>query len=110
MELAIIALKNFGIFLLKSIKEKNGMFTVFVLLRSASGADRRKAAGKAKALRAPEENPIENVWGQLKQMLRSLFFWCRSFQLTKKLFEMLAKYQLFTLPDLNKYDAFSSII
>ena len=58
---------------------------------------------------APEENPIENVWGQLKQMLRSLYFWCRSFQLTKKLFEMLVKYQLFTLPDLNKYDAFSSI-
>ena len=59
---------------------------------------------------APEENPIENVWGQLKQMLRSLVLWCRSFPLTKKLFEMLVKYQLFTLPDLNKYDAFSSII
>ena len=27
---------------------------------------------------APEENPIENVWGQLK-LLRSLYFWCRSF-------------------------------
>ena len=59
---------------------------------------------------APEENPIENVWGQLKQWLRSLSVLCRSFQLTKKLFEMLVKYQLFTLPDLNKYDAFSSII
>ena len=59
---------------------------------------------------APEENPIENVWGQLKQMLRSLYFWCRSFSLTKKLFEMLVKHQLFTLPNLNKYDAFSSII
>ena len=58
---------------------------------------------------APEENPIENVWGQLKRMLRSLCFWCRSFHLTKKLFEMLVKYQLFTLPNLNKYDAFSSI-
>ena len=58
---------------------------------------------------APEENPIENVWGQLKQLLRSLCFWCRSFQLTKKLFEMLVRYQLFTLPDLNKYDAFSNI-
>lgn len=59
---------------------------------------------------APEENPIENVWGQLKQMLRSLYLWCRSFPLTKKLFEMLVNYQLFTLPDLNKYRAFSSII
>ena len=59
---------------------------------------------------APKENPIENIWGQLKQMLRTLCFWCRSFQLTKKLFEMLANYQLFTLPDLSKYDAFSNII
>ncbi len=58
---------------------------------------------------APEENPIENVWGQLKQMLRSLCFLCRSFQLTKKLLEMLVKYQLFVLPDLNKYNALSSI-
>ena len=33
---------------------------------------------------APQENPIENVWGQLKPMLRSLHFWCRSFLLTEK--------------------------
>ena len=58
---------------------------------------------------APKENPIENVWGQLKQMLRSLCFRCCSFQLTKKLFEMLVKYQLFTLPNLTRYDTFSII-
>ena len=58
---------------------------------------------------APEENPIENIWGQLKQVLRSLCLRCCSFQLTKKLFELLVKYQLFTFPDLNKYDAFSNI-
>ena len=81
-------------------------------LRFAPYAPRHAKHGKRASAsgRSPCENPIENVWGQLKQMLRSLFFWCRSFQLTKKLFEMLAKYQLFTLPDLNKYDAFSSII
>ena len=59
---------------------------------------------------APEENPIDSVWGQLKRMLRKLHFLCRSFQFTKKLFEILIKYQLFTLPDLNKYNAFSNII
>lgn len=59
---------------------------------------------------APEENPIENIWGQLKLILRQLHYFCRSFQLTKKLFEMLVEYRLFTLPNLNEYDAFSNII
>ena len=59
---------------------------------------------------APEENPIENIWGQLKQMLRQLHFWCRSFSFTKKLFEMLIKYQLFTPPNLHEYKAFSNFI
>ena len=59
---------------------------------------------------APQENPIENIWGQAKQLLRQLHQRCRSFNFTKKLFELFIKHQLFTLPDLNSYDAFSTII
>lgn len=59
---------------------------------------------------APKENPIENVWGQLKQMLRQMHLWCRSFKFTQKLFEMLIKYQLFTLPNLSEHEAFSNLI
>ena len=59
---------------------------------------------------APQENPIENVWGQAKQLLRQLHQRCRSFKFTKKLFELFIKHRLFTLPNLNSYDAFSTII
>ena len=38
---------------------------------------------------APKENPIENVWGQLKQTLRQMYLRCRSFKFTTLLFEML---------------------
>jgi transposase len=58
---------------------------------------------------APKENPIENVWGQLKQMLRQMYLRCRSFKFTTLLFEMLVRYQLFALPNLKEHDAFSSI-
>ena len=59
---------------------------------------------------APQENPIENIWGQLKQMLRKLHQRCRSFKSTKKLLELLIEYQLFTLPDLTIYETFSNIV
>ncbi|AFY69204.1 transposase [Thalassoporum mexicanum PCC 7367] len=59
---------------------------------------------------APAENPIENIWGQAKQVLRQMHQFCRSFKLTKKLFELFLRYRLFTLPDLSTYSAFSNII
>ena len=59
---------------------------------------------------APEENPVENIWGQAKQLLRQLHQRCRSFKFTLKLFELFINYRLFTLPDLSSYDAFSTII
>ena len=59
---------------------------------------------------APQENPIENIWGQAKQLLRQLAQRCRSFKFTKKLFELFIKHRLFTLPNLNSYKAFSTII
>ena len=59
---------------------------------------------------APEENPIENIWGQAKQVLRKMHRTCRSFSLTKMLFELFIECRLFTMPNLRKYDAFSGII
>ena len=59
---------------------------------------------------APQENPIENLWGQAKQLLRQMHQRCRSFQLTRMLFELFFDYQLHTLPDMRAYNAFSSII
>ena len=58
---------------------------------------------------APHTNPIENIWGQAKQMLRLMYNYCRSFRVTKGLFELFMKYGLFTMPDLNTYEAFSSL-
>jgi transposase len=59
---------------------------------------------------APAENPIENIWGQLKHSLRQMYQRCCSFKVTKKLFEILIQYQLFTLPNLSTYGAFSILI
>lgn len=58
---------------------------------------------------APEENPIENIWGQAKQILRQLHSRCRAFKVTKTLFELFINYRLFTMPNLNTYKAFSCI-
>lgn len=59
---------------------------------------------------APQENPIENIWGQAKQILRQLHCRCHSFKLTKKIFELFINYRLFTMPDLKTYGAFSHLI
>ena len=58
---------------------------------------------------APSENPIENIWGQAKQFVRQMHQWCRSFKLTRQLFEVFINCRLFTVPDLSTYDAFSSL-
>lgn len=59
---------------------------------------------------APKENPIENVWGQLKQTLKLMYLRCRSFKFTTLLFEMLVRHQLFSFPNISEHDAFSSLI
>ncbi|WP_287256188.1 transposase, partial [Moorena sp. SIO4E2] len=59
---------------------------------------------------APSENPIENIWGQAKKVLQQMHQRCRSFKLTKKLFELFIEYRLFTMPNLGSYEAFSIII
>ena len=59
---------------------------------------------------APEENPIEAVWLPLKTLLRRCYRFCKNFYIIKRLFEMLADYQLFNFPSLKNYDAFSCLI
>ncbi|MBD2311472.1 transposase [Desertifilum sp. FACHB-1129] len=59
---------------------------------------------------APEENPIEAVWLQLKRLLRRCYQFCKSFSIIKRLFEMLVDYKLFRFPNLRNYNAFSCLI
>jgi putative transposase len=58
---------------------------------------------------APETNPIENIWGQAKQMLRQMHHRCQSFKAVKTLFELFINHRLFTMPDINAYEAFSCL-
>jgi transposase len=58
---------------------------------------------------APETNPIENIWGQAKLMLRLMHHRCQSFKIVKRIFELFMKHQLFTMPNLKAYEAFSCL-
>ncbi|NES70066.1 MAG: IS630 family transposase, partial [Okeania sp. SIO2D1] len=59
---------------------------------------------------APEENPIEAIWLSLKNLLRRCYRFCKNFKIMKRLFQLLVDCQLFTFPNLQKYDAFSCLI
>lgn len=59
---------------------------------------------------APEENPVEAIWLQLKTLLRRFYRFGKSFQIVKRLFQLFVDLKLFNLPDLKKYDAFSQFI
>ena len=59
---------------------------------------------------APEENPVEAIWLQLKSLLRRFYRFGKSFNIVKRLFQMFADLKLFTFPNLGKYNAFSQII
>jgi transposase len=59
---------------------------------------------------APEENPIENIWGQVKKLLSQMHERCCSFAIAKRIFEFIIAHGWYKLPDLSKYNAFSSLI
>lgn len=59
---------------------------------------------------APEENPVEAIWLQLKTLLRRFYRFGKDFSTVKRLFQMFANLKLFNFPNLEKYDAFSQII
>jgi transposase len=59
---------------------------------------------------APEENPVEGIWLQVKNFIRRFHYRCKSFASVKRLVEIFFKYQLFNRPNLKKYDAFAKLI
>ena len=59
---------------------------------------------------APEENPVEAIWLQLKTLLRRFYRFGKNFNIVKRLFQMFADLKLFNFPNLEKYDAFSQFI
>ena len=59
---------------------------------------------------APEENPVEVIWLQIKTLLRRFYRFGRNFSNVTRLFQLFVDLKLFNLPDLKKYDAFSQFI
>ena len=56
---------------------------------------------------APQENPVEAIWLQLKTLLRRFHRFGKSFNIVKRLFQLFVDLKLFNLPNLSNYDAFS---
>ena len=56
---------------------------------------------------APQENPVEAIWLQLKTLLRRFHRFGKSFNIVKRLFQLFADLKLFNLPNFSNYDAFS---
>lgn len=59
---------------------------------------------------APQENPVEAIWLQLKTLLRRFYRFGKSFAVVKRLFRLFADFKLFNLPKLKKYDSFSQFV
>jgi transposase len=56
---------------------------------------------------APEQNLIEDVWLQGKEMLRKYWNICKNFKIVKWLFEWTISQDLFSFPKLSMYGSFS---
>jgi transposase len=56
---------------------------------------------------APQENPVEAIWLQLKTLLRRFYRFGKSFNIVKRLFQLFVDLKLFNLPNFSNYDAFS---
>jgi transposase len=56
---------------------------------------------------APEQNPIEDVWLQGKEILRKSWNLCKSFKVVKWLFNWAITQDLFDFPKLKMYGCFS---
>lgn len=59
---------------------------------------------------APDENPVEGIWLQVKNFIRSFHYLCNNFRIVKRLFQFFFDFQLFNPPNLKKYDAFAQFI
>ncbi len=59
---------------------------------------------------APEQNPVEDIWLQGKNLLRKYWHFCQSFRAVKELFELFTEGQKFDLPKIKKYQPASVFI
>ena len=59
---------------------------------------------------APDENPVEAIWLQVKNFIRRFYYICKNFSIVKRLFQFFFDFQLFNFPDLKKYQAFVQLI
>ncbi|MCW6035910.1 IS630 family transposase [Spirulina subsalsa FACHB-351] len=83
----------------------------FIMFRypTGNGEDWRVTCVKF-APYAPQCNPVEAIWLQLKTLLRRAYRFGKTFKIVKRLFEMFVDFKLFNLPDLKRYDAFSQFV
>jgi transposase len=56
---------------------------------------------------APEQNPIEDVWLQGKEMIRRYWNLCQNFKIVKWLFSWTINQNFFSFPKLSMYGSFS---
>lgn len=59
---------------------------------------------------APEENPVEEIWLQVKNFIRRFYYICKSFSRVKQLFHFFFNFKLFNPPNLKNYQAFVQMI
>lgn len=59
---------------------------------------------------APEENPVEEIWLQVKNFIRRFYYICKKFSIVKRLFQLFFNFKLFNPPNLKNYDAFVQLI
>lgn len=52
---------------------------------------------------APEQNPVEDIWLQVKNFIRQFYHLCKSFKVVKWLFKFFADGQIFDFPKLYQY-------
>lgn len=56
---------------------------------------------------APEQNPVEDIWLQAKNFVRSFYHICSSFKVAKWLFEFFLDGQIFDFPKIYEYGIFA---
>jgi transposase len=59
---------------------------------------------------APEENPVEEIWLQVKNFIRRFYYICKKFSIVKRLFQLFFNFKLFNPPNFKNYDAFVQLI
>jgi transposase len=51
----------------------------------------------------PEQNPVEDIWLQAKNLLRKFAYRCKSFAIIQRLFVVFLNRQIFGFPKLYMY-------